>query len=145
MSGSIVHAGTLGGNSWKYTSLIAAGVLLTVFGNYLEYRRDNLKIGAKLLFLTILLSLGTGMLSGGVQHFADNPAYGSLLLSVGVGITFLSLAYKDFAETFSFKFVPATVLVGAMLYLTLPVLSSALGLESANINQQHDDGHAHAD
>jgi uncharacterized membrane protein YccC len=106
VSGSIVHAGTLGGNSLKYVGFIVAGILMTLVGYVLEHRFKNEPIGARILFLAVCLSFGTGMLSGGVQHYADNPAYGVVLLSVGLIITFLALAYKDFAKVMSFKFVP---------------------------------------
>jgi hypothetical protein len=62
VSGSIVHAGTLGGSSSKYFALIVVGIFLTVLGNYLEYKVKNIKIGANILLLAILLSFGTGML-----------------------------------------------------------------------------------
>jgi hypothetical protein len=123
VSGSIVHAGTLGGSNLKYMAFIAIGIALTVFGSYLEYAVKNIAVSAKLLLLTIALSFGTGMLSGGIQHFADNPAYGSMLLSLGAIITFLSMAYKDFPETFKLKLVAPAIAASAVMYFALPLLS----------------------
>jgi hypothetical protein len=139
VSGSIVHAGTLGGNSYKYVGFILAGTVMTLLGYVLEYRQKNQPVGARILGLAVLLSFGTGMLSGGVQHYADNPAYGVLLLSIGLVITFLAMAYKDFSDLISFKFVPAALLVGGALYFALPFVN-AMFLSNAS-----DAGHSHAD
>jgi hypothetical protein len=132
MSGSIVHAGTLGGSNLKYLGLIAVGILLTVFGNYLEYEVKNVKVGAK-----ICLSFGTGMLSGGIQHFSDNPAFSAALLTIGAIITFFSLAYKDFPGVLSFKAIPIAGLVGLAFYLVVPVIGDMVMSEN--------EGHSHHD
>jgi hypothetical protein len=137
MSGSIVHAGTLGGSNLKYLGLIAVGILLTVFGNYLEYEVKNVKVGAKILFLAICLSFGTGMLSGGIQHFSDNPAFSAALLTIGAIITFFSLAYKDFPGVLSFKAIPIAGLVGLAFYLVVPVIGDMVVSEN--------EGHGHHD
>jgi hypothetical protein len=126
VSGSIVHAGTLGGNSIKYIGLIIIGIFLTVLGNYLEYKIKNIKVGANILMLAILLSFGTGMLSGGIQHYADNPAYGSLLLSLGLILTFVSLSYKDFADVITKKSLGVMAIISLGAYLLLSTVGANL-------------------
>jgi uncharacterized membrane protein len=126
VSGSIVHAGTLGGSSSKYFALIVVGIFLTVLGNYLEYKVKNIKIGANILLLAILLSFGTGMLSGGIQHYSDNPAYGSILLSFGLILTFVSLAYKDFANVVSKKSLSIIAIISIVLYFALSTVGANL-------------------
>lgn len=126
VSGSIVHAGTLGGSSSKYIALIVVGIFLTVLGNYLEYKVKNIKIGANILFLAIFLSFGTGMLSGGIQHYSDNPAYGSILLSLGLILTFVSLAYKDFANVVSKKSLSIIVIISIILYFFLSTIGASI-------------------
>ena len=126
VSGSIVHAGTLGGSSSKYIGLIIVGIFLTVFGNLLENKIKNIKIDGHMLILAILLSFGTGMLSGGVQHYSDNPAYGSILLSFGLILTFVSLAYKDFAQVVSKKSLSIIAVVSVFLYFLLSTVGADL-------------------
>lgn len=122
VAGSIVHAGTLGGSTYKYIGLIIAGIILTVIGNYLEYKTKNIRVGIRLLLLAITLSFGTGMLSGGIQHYSDNPAYGSILLSFGLVITFVSLGYKDFREVVSKKSLLIIMISSIVLYFSLSYL-----------------------
>lgn len=134
VSGSIVHAGTLGGNSIKYIMLIAIGIFLTVTGNYLEYRVKNIKVGLNIFALAILLSFGTGMLSGGVQHYSDNTAYGSTLLALGFILTFTSLAYKDFANKVTNKSIFIVSLISIGLYFTLSFVGHNFISESSYDN-----------
>ncbi len=139
VSGSIVHAGTLGGSIIKYIGLIVVGISLTVLGNYLEYKVKNIKVGANILLLAILLSFGTGMLSGGIQHYFDNTTYGSILLSVGLILTFVSLAYKDFANVVSKKSLFVVTIVSVILYLTLSTIGESF--VSRLPNDAHSDSH----
>jgi hypothetical protein len=145
VSGSIVHAGTLGGSNTKYLVLIAMGISLTVLGNYLEYEIKNIKVGSKILMLAICLSFGTGMLSGGIQHFSDNPSYSSVLLSLGAVITFFSLAYKDFPNAVSAKFIPAAVAMGAAFCLVVPVIGSTLLSDQTGQSHHHETNETHTD
>ncbi len=134
VSGSIVHAGTLGGSFVKYIGLIITGIFLTVLGNYLEYKIKNIKVGVNIFLLAIMLSFGTGMLSGGIQHYTDNPAYGSVLLSLGLIITFISLAYKDFAKVISKKSILIVFVISIMLYFVLSFVGHNFVSESASDN-----------
>ncbi len=126
VSGSIVHAGTLGGSSGKYIGLIIIGIFLTVLGNYLEYKVKNLKVGADIFLLAIFLSFGTGMLSGGIQHYSDNTAYSSILLSFGLMLTFISLAYKDFANVVSRKSILTMAIISIILYFFLSIVGTSV-------------------
>lgn len=129
VSGSIVHAGTLGGSIHKYISLIIIGIFLTVLGNYLEYKVKNIKVGANILLLAILLSFGTGMISGGIQHYSDNTAYGAILLSFGLMLTFVSLAYKDFANVVSKRSLFTIAIISIILYFILSTIGASLILK----------------
>jgi len=119
LSGSIVHAGTLGGNNIKYIVLISFGILLTVVGNYLEYKLKNIKVGSKLLFLTIGLAFGTGMLSGSIQHYLDNPMYGAVLFSIGLVLAFVTLAYKDYYNEKHIKSIIFILVISFISYVIL--------------------------
>jgi hypothetical protein len=114
------------------------GIFLTVAGNYLEQKIKNTKVSKSFILLAIILSFGTGMLSGGVQHYDDNTAYGSILLSVGLVITFLSLAYKDFKADINKKSILIIVFTSIILYLVLAfALPQILNLNGER--SHHDD------
>jgi hypothetical protein len=135
VSGSIVHAGTLGGNTHKYIILIIVGILLTVYGNYLEHKVQNLKISKGFIILAVLLSFGTGMLSGGIQHYSDNPDFGSVLLSLGLLITFLAFAYKDFSKVISKKAIGIMAITSLASFFIL----SSIGNYIAPHNEEESD------
>jgi hypothetical protein len=83
ISGSIVHAGTLGGDATIYCTLLLLGVLLFVLGTYLE---EHAKNTVTFIVSTTGLSLGVGMMSGGMQHFFDGPLFASLIIPIGLSI-----------------------------------------------------------
>ncbi len=137
VSGSIVHAGTLGGSIYKYIGLIIVGIFLTVLGNYFEYKVKNIKVGANILLLAILLSFGTGMLSGGIQHYSDNTAYGSILLSLGLILTFISLAYKDFTNVVSKKSLLIVTIISIVMYFILSTVGANFVSKLSNVTHGH--------
>ena len=108
---------------------------LTVYGNYLEHKVQNLKINTNFIALAISLSFGTGMLSGGTQHYSDNTAYGAILLSLGLILTFISLAYKDFANAVSKKLISIIAIISIILYLILSTAGASL------VSKLSSDGH----
>ncbi len=132
VSGSIVHAGTLGGSNLKYLFLIIVGILLTVTGNYLEDKVKKIKISINMLLLAILLSFGTGMLSGGIQHYSDNPKFGAMLLSLGLILTFTSLGYKDFRSVVTKKSIFIIATISIILYFLLTTDRGGLVSELSN-------------
>lgn len=122
VSGSIVHAGTLGGGTAKYIVLIGVGVMLTVVGNYLEHRKAHRDVQLSFIAFAIMLSFGTGMLSGGIQHYLDNPAYSAVLLSLGLIVAFVALAYKDFAKEVTATAIAIVAGVSVVLFVALYVV-----------------------
>lgn len=131
ISGSVVHVGTLGGSLTKYAVFMFVGLLLMVMGNYLESVRDHERIDVRFLGLAVGLSFGTGMLSGGIQHYLDNPAYGAVLLSVGLLLTYITFAYKYFRDTMTKKGVLVIAVLSVVIYglgaYALPTLLVSTG------------------
>ncbi len=128
VAGSIVHAGTLSGSTLKYALLIGVGIALTLYGNILDHKIKNIKIKTSIILLTILLSFGTGMLSGGIQHYADNPSYASILLSVGFLITFLSFGYLGHEKQMTRKMLAKVFIISVagyvlLMYFLAPIIS----------------------
>lgn len=95
IAGSVVHIGTLQNGVARYVALIVVGLILTLIGNLKEAKEHGQKINAY-YFLTITgLSFATGFLSGGIQHYLDNPSYAGLLLGLGIIITYITFFLKD--------------------------------------------------
>lgn len=98
VSGSIVHMGE-GINPWDL-SLLTIGVMLFVSGSVFQDIQQGMKRirgeGIILfLLLSLLLSIGIGMASGGMQHFVDTPSYSAILIPIGLGIGFIAFVLKE--------------------------------------------------
>lgn len=98
VSGSIVHMGE-GVNAWDL-SLLAIGAILFVSGSVFQDVQQGMKrIRGEGIFLflllSLLLSIGIGMASGGMQHFVDTPSYSAMLIPLGLGIGFIAFVLKE--------------------------------------------------
>lgn len=98
VSGSIVHMGE-GINAWD-VSLLAIGAVLFVAGSVcqdIQQGMTRIRGEGILLFLllSLLLSIGIGMASGGMQHFVDTPSYSAILIPLGLGIGLIAFVLKE--------------------------------------------------
>ena len=98
IAGGIVHVG-LGENTAFYLGLAVFGVVCFTVGNYLqEYvlnkNARDLHLGTFLL-VSFVLSIGIGMVTGGVQHFIDNPPYSAVLIPVGLVLAVTAFALRE--------------------------------------------------
>lgn len=123
ISGSIVHLGE-GVNVWDL-SVLGMGVLLFTTGSYIQetvFNGKSLRDGGMIsfLFTSLILSLGIGMASGGMQHFSDTPSYSAILIPVGLAIGIIAFAFKQKIEIPSahFKIFAACTLVFAVIGVT---------------------------
>jgi len=64
-------------------------------GNIAEAKQVGTKINAKFFAIVTCPSLATGLLSGGVQHYLDNPIYAGYLLATGAIVTYVFFFLKD--------------------------------------------------
>jgi len=119
VSGSVVHASTLGGDPIKYAMLIAVGTLIYCMKFLIEagFRVDRRL--AKYLAISTVVSLGTGMMSGSVQHFVDGPRAGAVLASLGVVVAYISFCFREDRRALNSKSVAGVLLVGAALFAAL--------------------------
>ncbi|MCD0164041.1 hypothetical protein [Deinococcus sp. 12RED42] len=141
IAGGIVHLG-LGENTAYYLALAVLGVVCFTVGNYLQEfvlrkKTRPTNLGAFLL-VSFVLSVGMGMMTGGVQHYLDNPAYSSVLIPVG-----LILAVLAFLSREGVKLGPklpalmgGTVAVAALLFGGLSSIGRAITVPGTA-------GHAH--
>jgi hypothetical protein len=101
VSGSIVHMGE-GINPWDL-SLLGIGVVLFIGGSLFQdmqqgWKRVHGEGITVFLLLSLCLSIGIGMASGGMQHFVDTPAYSALLIPVGLAIGLFAFTAKERIE-----------------------------------------------
>ncbi len=95
ISGSVVHIGTLQNGVTRYIVLMLLGLVLMMIGNVREAKANGQKINLNYLAIITGLSFATGFLSGGVQHYLDNPSYAGWLLGLGAIITYITFFLKD--------------------------------------------------
>jgi len=126
ISGSIVHAGTLGGDSLHYVSLILLGVLAFTFGTYLENENKFDKHFVLFIFISVIVSLGTGMVSGSTQHYLDGPIFASVVLPLGLLMAYIAFMYRDYKKELSAKKVLIAVILTALLGIGLYALAHKL-------------------
>jgi len=165
VSGSIVHMGE-GINPWDL-SLLAIGILLFILGSVSQdmqqdWKRIRGEGIAAFLFLSLVLSIGIGMVSGGMQHFVDTPAYSAILIPLGLALGFMAFILKEriVLHTKEWAFiVPATLIGCAILGVGLRAVSVALpdslqqghgqGVQkeqttsSASSSNEKEEGHGH--
>lgn len=100
IGGSIVHMGTLDQHAVRYAILGIIGLGLMLVGNILEAKLNQEPINLKYVGLVSALALATGFLSGGIQHYLDNPLFAGSLLGIGLVVAYLTFAKKyHFATT----------------------------------------------
>jgi len=137
IAGGIVHLG-LGENTPFYLSLAVVGVVCFTAGNYLqEYviRKNERGTGlGTFLLVSFVLSVGMGMMTGGVQHFLDNPPYSTILIPVGLLLAVAAFAMRE-GLTLGRKvpqLIGGTFAVAALLFGGLSALSKTVGTASAH-------------
>lgn len=127
ISGSIVHASTLGGGWLKYIVLITAGAAMFAAGVWLEHRHDQRQDLKLYTALSVAVSIGTGMVSGATQHYLDGPRMASVLLPGGVLLGYLAFAYRDHRSDLTMRRIVSLVCLVLVLVAALWALSLGLG------------------
>ncbi|GAW28519.1 hypothetical protein [Carboxydocella sp. ULO1] len=97
LSGSIVHMPL---NPGRYSIIMSIALVVFVTASYLnEVKIDKKNMTpwetAKFLFFSLILSIGIGMISGGIQHFDEEPLYASYLIPFGLVLSFISYVLKN--------------------------------------------------
>ena len=139
ISGSIVHAGTLGGNVTQYVALIVLGVIAFIYGTYLEYENKIDKKFVSFILISVVISIGTGMVSGGTQHYLDGPVFASIILPIGLLVSYIAYLYRDFKSNFSFKKICAAIIICSILAVSLYSLAHKI----PTLENHHSSGEGH--
>ena len=119
ISGAIVHMPM---DPLKYTLIMLVGAAMFGFASFINDLRGqtDMSLGAVIrsLAFSLLLSLGIGMISGGIQHFSDNPPYSAVLIPLGFGLSLFSFILKN-SIRLSVKRVYAVIALFIVLVLPL--------------------------
>jgi hypothetical protein len=99
IGGSIVHVGTLDVHSTRYVVLGVVGLVLMIVGNVLEAQMQKEPLNLKYFGIVSALAVATGFLSGGIQHYLDNPIYAGYLLAIGLIVAYIAFARKYHLST----------------------------------------------
>ena len=128
VSGGVVHYPL---NENFYGILAAFGGIVFAIGsvaNELLSGKGLPKAGAlfSLIFTSLILSFGIGMLSGGIQHFTDFPSRAAILVPAGITLSFIAYCIKAklFQKATIRKVSTAGVLVLGISISSLVVLTN---------------------
>ena len=141
IAGSVVHIGTLDNGTTRYFVLALVGLVLMLTGNIAEAKQTNQKINLKFFLSIIALSFATGFLSGGVQHYLDNPSYASWLLGIGLLVSYVAFFMKD-KVLLNLKNVAVVTVISLALLLSPLLLQSKLA-EQLHLETEQGSAHSH--
>lgn len=118
ISGSIVHMGTLGGGITRYLVLIVIGVFAFIAGTLMEKRESQNSLTA-FIIVSVIMSIGVGMVSGGTQHYLDGPTYAAFLIPIGIAAGYFAFLFRDYKTEITTKRILVMLLVAIGLTVVL--------------------------
>lgn len=132
ISGAVVHHPL---DPDRYTRIAGYGALVflaaTVLNEFVLAReRPGLPRMLVVVAASLMLSFGIGMLSGGLQHFADFPGRGAVLVPLGLAVSFVAYVIKDADTPWQriFSLVGLTVLIAsAVAFVGLRHVAASVG------------------
>lgn len=95
-------------------------------GTLIEHKNEKLKELLGYLFISVIVSIGTGMVSGATQHYVDKPSVGAILLSVGLLVSYISFTWRDYSAQLNTKRVIVAILAAVVLWFGLGIINSIL-------------------
>lgn len=140
LSGAIVHYPV---NPSLYGVIGAAGAIIftiaSILNEWVTNKRHLLQEGVlKIVLYSLILSIGLGMISGGIQHFVDFPIYASYLVPAGFVISLLGyILNKEIKLDAQHKLILVAKLAIIAIPLFLILNFYAKGMTQA----EHNDGH----
>jgi hypothetical protein len=126
IGGSIVHVGTLDAHSTRYVVLGIVGLVLMITGNVLEAQVQREPLNIKYFGIVSALAIATGFLSGGIQHYLDNPIYAGYLLAIGLLVAYVTFAQKYHFGTTARGLMTAVGIGLAIIFVSNTVLHEAI-------------------
>jgi uncharacterized membrane protein YiaA len=118
ISGSIVHFPI---DPRFYSIIAAVGIIIFLFGAVMEKKLKEKEDGVAktsftswvfLIISSLILSIGIGMLSGGIQHFTDIAEEAKIFIPLGLALSIIGFVLKNKSATSlpEWKFVAVKVL-----------------------------------
>lgn len=135
LSGAIVHFPI---NPTRYAIIGFLGALIFTIASTVNEALFNKRTFKdegvfKVILFSLLLSIGVGMISGGVQHFDEFPVYGSYLVPLGILLSMVAYIFKSDIHLLQkqvVKLTLATLLVVVPLGLGLNIYARTIDVES---------------
>ena len=137
ISGGIVHQPL---DPARYTTIALAGVgvflAATVLNEFvLAAERPTGLRAVRLIVASLALSLGIGMLSGGIQHFSDFPERAAILIPLGIVLSFLAYVTRSASQPVrdlcNWRGV-GVVVVAAVAALLLQPLAASFAVDASS-------------
>lgn len=138
-SGAIVHM-PIDPNRYTIVLFVGMGVFVVAsLLNEIVIDKKSLSISStiRLVIFSLLLSVGIGMISGGIQHFEDVAKYATYLIPGGILLSLISFLFKN---KIKLGIKQATLLFTVVLAIVIS-LGFILNSVAATISQG--DGHGH--
>lgn len=127
-----------------FTMMAIIGVFVFLAGTWLNeivlpVERPSGRQIARLVGAAVVLSMGVGGVSGGVQHFLQFPTRSAILISAGLILAFLGFVWKGSLSLRQSLIVGSAVVVAAAVTLLAlqPLVASIEGVGGG-----HDHSHA---
>jgi len=145
ISGAIVHLPLA---PERYTIIMAAGIVLFIAASFvnellIEKKKLNLADAVRITVFSLLISLGIGMISGGIQHFRETAHYAATLIPLGIALSLFSFIYKQNIRL-SISQLGMILLICLLVVIPLKVslekVADGLRVET---HQSPQDGHNH--
>lgn len=140
ISGSIVHIGTLGGDITHYLVLVTLGIASFIAGTILEKEKGAITV--QFIAISVLMSIGVGMVSGGTQHYLDGPLYAAFLLPLGLLLGYITYVFLEDRKELKMRKVITAFLLSLALFFVLYGVSERLE-ESRREHEKSLEGHSH--
>lgn len=139
ISGGIVHMPL---DPQKNMIVLAIGMGVFVIASLLNEtvidKKDLSLISTiRLVAFSLLLSVGIGMISGGIQHFEDVLDYAGYLIPGGILISLIGFLFKNSIKLGAKKAIPLFIVVMSLLF------SLSLSLKNVAANMPKTGGHSH--
>lgn len=122
ISGSIVHVPL---DPIRYSIILIIGAILFSFASYLsEFSKkgQTMKLTEiiRIILFSLTLSIGIGMVSGGIQHFYDIGIYATYLIPIGFVLSVFGFIYKNNTKVTGIQWGVILILI---LVIALPLKS----------------------
>lgn len=137
LSGSMVHAATLSGDLTRYIILFIIGVAIFVVGNIIEYERMTFRKLLSYIGISTILSIGVGMVSGGAQHYLDNPPVAAVLFPVGLLLAYIMFMLQDFRNELNTKKIVTITIMSAVIFAALFGIAKLLPESAGHSDDDH--------